>query len=65
MKEKHYDLGDEIFYVNSKHSIGIVVGIRETRWSDSDWTDIIYVVETPRGSIRNVCGKDVESKDKI
>jgi len=64
MKEKYYDLGDEIFYANSKHSIGTVVGIRETKWSDCDWADIIYVVETPRGSIRNVSINDVESRDK-
>ena len=64
MRKKKYDVGDEIFYIGSDTPIGIVVGISETRWSDQDFSDITYVVSTPRGSLRRVPEKDVSDVKK-
>ena len=54
-----FEIGDRI---SSKEGLelGVVIGIRSTKWSDSDFEDITYVISTPTGRIRRYSGKDLE-----
>ena len=63
MNKNIYKIGDEIFHDNSNKLIGTVVGIRETHWSGDDYNDIVYVISTPRGSLRNINEKDIKTKN--
>ncbi len=51
-----FELGDIVYYINSNspEPIGEIVGIRETTWSNNQGRDIIYKIQTWRGSIRNI-----------
>ena len=51
-------LGDKVYYVGSEmqEPIGILVGIRETKWSDSH-EQYTYTIETPEGRIRRIYEK--------
>lgn len=48
-------LGDKVYYIGSKtqEPIGTLVGIRETRWSDSH-EQYTYTIETSAGRIRRI-----------
>lgn len=50
------ELGDKVYYIGSKtqEPIGILVGIRETTWSDDSHKQVTYVIETSRGSTRRI-----------
>lgn len=53
-------LGDTVYYINAIDSspIGEIIGIRETRWSCDNTSDMIYIVQTRHGTIRNIYDKD-------
>ncbi|MBJ84978.1 MAG: hypothetical protein CMB52_05630 [Euryarchaeota archaeon] len=50
-----FELGDIVYYTNSSHQepIGEIGGIRETTWSDKG-RDVMYMIRTWRGSVRNI-----------
>lgn len=59
MKKAEFEIGDTIYYLNSPRPIGEIVGVRETYWSDDKYSSVVYIVSTPQGRIKRVCGDEV------
>ena len=59
MKEL-FEVGDEICSADGT-SLGVIIGVRSTKWSDSDFNDVTYTVSTPYGRLRRYNQKDLKN----
>lgn len=57
------ELGDKVYYkeLNGFKLAGVLVGVRETSWSDTG-SDFVYSVLTPMGKLRNIYDNSITIK---
>ncbi|MBM38441.1 MAG: hypothetical protein CMO97_05150 [Woeseia sp.] len=55
---KTYSLGEKVFYKDKRYA-GIVVGCRETYWSDDQHSEVNYRIRLENGRERNVPGSEL------
>ena len=55
-----FEIGDEIKSKDGT-SLGVVIGVRSTKWSDCDYDDVTYTLSTPLGRIRRYNQKDLHN----
>ena len=55
-----FEIGDKIKSRDGT-SLGVVIGVRSTKWSDRDYNDVTYTLSTPLGRIRRYNQKDLHN----
>ena len=55
---KTYSLGEKVFYKDKRYA-GIVIGCRETYWSDNHRSEVTYRICLENGRERNVPGTEL------